>query len=376
MTLIYDRPISGPKTHVLILGIGRFPHMASANLGACVDSAKAMLDFVYAKRDQFLSPLATIECLISDPSVDAGQDQVAKTDVQFDPRTDQGVAAGTASNVTAACRAWMSRCQPGDSLIFYACTHGVADRTERGLLVLEDYPSSRFNPGEQLLDVASLARNVAPFTSAASVWMFIDACQETRPELLQLKEDVKAVEPVVVNVMQSVKCKVDTLALISSRFGNFARTKKSGVAFFTQSIIEGMSNNLVEQKAGKWWVTGKLIQHGLQLTALAKFGYNLEPSGLTSFMQDKRLLSIDEPVVPLLITSRPETFLANSTAAHIREDAAPNSILISKPPGTPEWRCHLPLVRQMLRVHLLNVTAEHNEPFYCEAPGIVLELRG
>lgn len=203
MTLVYERPFAGdgqapgadelspavPVMHALIIGIGRFsnlPPARDADRQACADSARAMISFLIEQdiAENLQVPLASIECLISDPSTAAGDsDELTQTHPSRDPRGETNVDPGTAADVRQACTDWLTRCrstdaQPADHLFLYVCSHGVAGRDEGALAVLEDINPDGLNPWSELLDIGSMARHVPAKCGAGAVWIFMDACQE------------------------------------------------------------------------------------------------------------------------------------------------------------------------------------------------------
>ena len=160
-----------PVLHACIIGIGRFTNFPSShkvNRPACADSARAMVDMLINNADNLAVPLGTIECLISDPRDDPNDlSKLAKTHAVYDPRDEDDlyVEAGTTADVEAATNEWLNRiregtenslgAKPGDHILLYVCSHGVAGRDKTALAILEDTdpdPSSN-KPYEGILDL-------------------------------------------------------------------------------------------------------------------------------------------------------------------------------------------------------------------------------
>ena len=234
MTLVYQRSFSdngalpganevspdGPVMHALIMGIGRFsklPPARDANRQACADSARAMTAFLIEQSEagNLEAPLASIECLISDPSAPQGaEDQLAQTHPLCDPRPDTNVNSGIINNVSQACTDWLTRCRredktlprPGDHLLLYICSHGVAGRDHGALAVLEDVDPGGFNSWSELLDVGSMARYIPAKCKAGAVWIFLDACQEVLDELKDKVGGPNVFRPVTLDVREMTSC--------------------------------------------------------------------------------------------------------------------------------------------------------------------------
>jgi len=368
MSLIYHRPFAAdgaapigdelsadqPVMHALIIGVGRFPNLPparNADRKTCADSARAIIEFLMeqASARNFQVPLASVECLVSDPGIDlGGQDLVSRCHPTRDPRVNENVDPGTMANVDAACDAWLTRCRPidtgigfkGDHLLLYICSHGVAGRDEGALAVMEDIKTEGFKRWTQLLNIGSMARHIPAATDAGAVWLFLDACQEVLNELTEMVDGVNAHEPARANISQMAKCKVTSLALAGSNFGDFAHAPAGGgIAYFTEALIDGLSNSCVENTPDGWVSTAKEIPGGVVKVAKSAYGKNVHTEILKAPSYDQQFLRVGAPRIPVDVTSSPSGILQSASKAAVIHSETRDELFIRDIADTEEtWR--------------------------------------
>lgn len=244
--------------HAIVIGVGRFPYIDTApraERNACPDSALAMIDFLLTHRDDFTAPLATIECLLSDPRVASDAETYPRTD--HDPRETDAVDRGTHMAVDKACGDWLLQCRKGDVLFFYGASHGVASESETALLVCEDYKVNPQKKSHGLLSVDSIARCAPMMGKASASWVFLDACQEVSQDLQGLPYNVTPLRPAEADVSEITQWRVRSVSAVGSQFGDDTYADAAGgVAYFTQALLAGLSGCCVEQDGDEWFVSG------------------------------------------------------------------------------------------------------------------------
>lgn len=346
MTVVLQRDLAdGPRLHALVIGCGRFPYLPGApnsDRQACYDSAVAVIEFLAERADDLEPPLARVDCLLSDPRVPAGgQDMLLPSPEGTQAGlVEMAVAPVREAEVRRAFEELLEAFRPGDTVFIYACSHGVAGRDETGLLVLEDVNSSLGSPWAQLLDVKSVALHLPARSGAANVWIFMDACQEILEELRDQAGGVRGIAPVTTTSSAMVTCPVRSTALAAARYGQqtFAPAA-GGVAYFTQALLDALGQSCVEWRDREWRVTAKELNYGLDSIARAAGIPAIEVTALTSHNKQAHLLRVANPSVPVLITSRPAATLATARSAHLLDDAG--NQLFGKGNG-PEWRFRAP----------------------------------
>ncbi|MEO1920816.1 MAG: hypothetical protein ABGW84_02895 [Sphingomonadaceae bacterium] len=345
MTLIFDRSgdIAGKKMHALVIGAGRFPHFGdgkNANVQSCYDSAVAIIDFLLDHKDRLEPQLATIDCLLGNPSVDPDQaSDTMPAREQHGIAHDVDVARPIEAEVKGIFDDFISRFEPGDSAFLYFCSHGVVGREEVGLLVLEDINSRAGSPWAQILDVKFAAQNLPARLEAESVWLFMDACQERIPELAEQVGGAKGIDAFSVQTRDLVNYRAKSLALAAGRFGNTTYApEEGGVAHFTQALLDGLTYCCVDRRGGEWRISSKQLQWELETVARAAGYPSIEVTQLVGSGQPRFLMTVDEPSIPVHVFSRPESLLRQASNAQAKDLFGHSTFTKTG----PDWRFRAP----------------------------------
>jgi len=295
MTLIYDRRAAmsddEPQLHALVIGCGRFPHFdGDVNRKACTDSAEAMVELLLNHADRFDAKLASIELLLSDPNVNKGEDRFHAIP-EHDPRADPALPAERRESVEPACEAevtkayedWFARCRSDrrDHMLFYGCSHGLADRDSEGLMVLEDV-KSRTNKWRQVLNVSSMASGVPIRFRPGAAWFFLDACQELLTDIVDQIRGVVGIQPVPVTATERREYNMHGGArplVMGTDYGLRTYAGKEGVAFFTQALLEGIERYCFEPRGARYFITGRKLAQGVPELSLSLFRRELRIGG-------------------------------------------------------------------------------------------------
>ncbi|MGB3625798.1 MAG: hypothetical protein WA989_08215 [Henriciella sp.] len=376
MTLVFERKLDGvgPRMHAMVLGVGRFSHVKpdrNPERKACPDSARAMVEFLMAYQDRFLAPLASIECLLSDPRNDAGKDTLAHLGAH-DPRPDDSVDPGTIAGVRKASNAWLDRGQEGDVYFFYGCSHGVAGRDGGGLFVCEDWGASH-NRGEGLLDVRSIADEMPSGMKASGAWVFLDACQEVITELAEMVGGVDAYRPKSVGYRKLGS--IRSVSLAATPYAGTAFAPDEGVAYFTDVLLQGLKDSFVEPENSLWYVTGRQVMTTLDRLFLALHGRVIEPTtiGLPGF--GHRLMPVDTPRVAVAVDTVPQKLILDALRVEVCPDRQDEGPVVTRADDELTWRFFLPLDERRLVVRMQHPPSEHrSQPFHLEPPATIVKV--
>lgn len=340
MTLVYSRegPEDQPRTHAFLIGCGRFPHYAqngSADRPATAAGARAMTRFLIDHADALVAPLATVEVCLSDPAIATGADQLAIGPYPNDPRADDGVDSALRALVETAGLAWTARCRPGDHMVFYMASHGVADANGAAGL-LEDVASQPNRRWNESLNITVLGQGLSQLDPGGA-WVFLDACQDVVTDFLTTIA-VSGVILVEINVQKLAKARVKALALAGSRFGASAWAPNSpDPPIFTQTLLKGLGGACVKNFDGLGWaVSAASLQHDLPGVAEAALDYRvLEVESLIGFNGRGPLLTVAAPRVPISVRTATESHLAFALAASATTAGGQT---VHKPGGASTWR--------------------------------------
>jgi len=382
MTRIYQRNLdddSKPRMHALVLGIGRFPHLHNAPQGdrpACADSARAVVEFLVRNEDRFEANLATIDCLISDPRNTVGEDQIDRTHDEHDPREDTHVDPGLKEKVEGVCQEWIKDARQGDCFFLYCCSHGLAGRDERGLLVCEDYNVLPHSTTGFLLNVGSLAMALPSAVEAGCVWIFMDACQEVLDELVDKPGGVGGIEPVESDVQKITNWPVKSTAIVAAQLGQLAYAPEDGgTAYFTQTLLHGLEKCCVESQNGKWFVTSRQIENTLAQLSDVLDVRNVETSRLTNIQPGHKLMMIEEPKIPIAVATTPETLMTRAIQAEIKPRRPGSNPVETKSGSEATWRTELSLEERLYEVCLsYDDEAPRQQDFDLDPPSVFVRM--
>lgn len=343
MTLVYERPIDGPKTHAFVIGCGRFSHYPNdISRDATVAGARAIVAFLRDKADELVAPLSTIELLLSDPAVEQGSDRLDLPKSAFDPRDDDKVDPALLEHAAKAGSTWTKRCNPGDHLVFYMSSHGVVERDLTAIGLFEDFYSDEDKRFAQAINVTQLSRTVST-KGAAACWIFFDACQEIVTELLEQPDGSDALVLLTPSIRKLAQTPNVCMALAGSRFGGSAWAPKgSKPPFFTQVLLDAITRSAVALMPNLGWVvTGQRLLFDLGKVADASLEIaSLETEALTPFNRESAFVKIAAPEVPVVVRTMVEAHLGKAQEM-VAFDAMGNPVRF-KPAGDVKWRFRVP----------------------------------
>ena len=341
MTLVYKQDRTGPKTHALVIGCGRFSMFPSGEIDrpATVAGARGIIAFLRDHAEDLVAPLGSIEVLLSDPAAKPGLDSLARG--AADPRTDELVGAASYDKARLAGRDWLGRFEAGDHLLFYMSSHGVVDNALSAIAILEDFRSNPDAPFSDAIDVSQLGRGLSS-KPAGAYWVFLDACQEIT-DLVNQPDGSGALMLLTPQIQKLANPNgTPCLCLAGSRFGGRAWAPNGNAPpFFTQALLDAMTRSGVTKvpKLG-WVVTGQRLIYDLAKVADAALGIlGLETEPLRSTARDPALVKLASPDIPVVVRTEVEAHLQGLELAAL--DAAGNRIAF-KQKGSAEWRFRVP----------------------------------
>jgi hypothetical protein len=186
--LVHESPAKSPQTHVIVIGVGDYPHLVGGSGKLSVDndgmdqlssppiSARKFADWLIRSFHNPNKPLGTVTLLVSE-----------KTPEKFVNATtgqDHVPAPATADNIVRAITEWKLR---GDAhfenmLIFYFCGHGISAGTEASLLA-SDFGANDNNSLDGAIDLRKLILGLNQCMASEQIF-FIDACRASSDTLI------------------------------------------------------------------------------------------------------------------------------------------------------------------------------------------------
>lgn len=269
-SLIVDRHETGAQTHVLIIGVGDYPHFSDGDsfkgaddfgmrqLTSPVHSAKEIANWFAEHYQHPDAPLGTIRMLFSE-----------RGNTSFTPPGEASTNCDRANfvNVREAVRAWKAA---GDEdkdnvLLFYFSGHGVSDGADM-VLILDDYGEDAQAPLDGALDFSQLHRAL-DHCQARTQCYFIDACRVAGENIIDGSNIGRGT--VVRNDPGASAGLNPTAAPIfySTISGEAAYGQTGKMSVFSEAVVAGFNGAAADDTAGTWRVDTsqmlKLIRHYL-----------------------------------------------------------------------------------------------------------------
>ena len=185
--LVFVRPGPGSQTHVLIVGVARYPNFrgggANADLLSPIGqltspavSARRLTDWFIAEHRFPAAPLGSVALLLSEDA----------TTSLYTPPNGQpiGVLPATYDNMETAAQEWRRRGDGSEQnqLIFIFCGHGYGFGDTTSLL-LADFDFRKQNRWDRALDLGTFIAGMEACAGSHQLFL-IDACRRPHGDLL------------------------------------------------------------------------------------------------------------------------------------------------------------------------------------------------
>lgn len=388
MSLVFDRgPLPNhPITHALVIGCGRFEADSDLDRVATVAGARAIMALLAGRADDFVAPIWTIRCLISEKDVAFGSDTLgialpAPAGGATITASGGAVEAATLANVEAECDNWIKglKEREGDSAFLFVSSHGAGDE-ENALAFLEDVFTKSHKKWASTLNVTTTARGLGSLAVGRG-WVFLDACQDIDIARVGAPSGMMTGHHPIEYDSSEAALARKTVALIGSHLGGQGWAPDDGnPSFFTQTLIEGLERALAEPVADLGWaVTGMQLIGGLPVLAqVLGTGAKCEP--LTRFNDaGVALIKVAHPTTHVALTTEIELHLEDAQINVACTDAGvPGHVKHSGDPGLV-WR--FPIDASQDRTYEVHATFAGNSPVYEPAkfrplpPGQLVKLK-
>ncbi len=264
----------GPKTHALVIGVGRYRHLRGGNapvaglrdmglgqLSSTVFSARAVVEWLLNEYEHPEAPLASVQVLLSpmlEPEIPAGT---------IAPLADVATQAGpvpvdpaTIASVRPAFAAWADRCarDKGSVGMFYFAGHGVAKDTLA--LLLEDFGELVGSPFLGAIDFnkTHLGTRTIP-ASLACFW--VNSCRSVPVETLEkltLNAQILLDSSVRKNPLPSAPI-IHAAADNARAYG-----RRDEATQFTKALLTSLRRLGTEKRHGRWEVTPTKLFLGVE----------------------------------------------------------------------------------------------------------------
>ncbi len=250
----FNTNVPGPKTHVLLIGVGGYPYLKGGT-----DPRPQTEDF--KDLGQLTSPIASVsrfyEKAIEYNTADVWSKKLGSIEILLSlppdsPPIPQGVTVtkATLANIRKAYFSWKARCNEHEEnvALFYYCGHGF--QKVNHVLLAEDFGEFPQNPWFGAFDFDS-TRNAFYSCKATTPIFFVDACRQVIIEMLQKDLIVAPIDfPNLFNPEQSKY----HLTLKATAPGMGAYGNANEPSYFAQAIISGLDGLVAEPDENDDWI--------------------------------------------------------------------------------------------------------------------------
>jgi hypothetical protein len=335
--LVHDEPAAGPATHVIVIGVGAYPHLKDGTGALTPDhdgmgqlssppiSARAFADWVIRSFHHPAKPLSTVALLVSAKNSEPFQN--SRTG-----RFYEEIAPATSEMVSEAIKEWKDRGDSnfGNLLIFYFCGHGITEGTDTALL-LADYGADQQSSLNGALDFRRLCLGLKR-CRATEQCFFIDACRASSRTLTDAQGFAGKV--IIQPGRRDPTWEQPVRAPIF--YATFNGDKAYGLpdtpSLYTQALMRALADWGADDENGTWQVTTSRLAEALE-NAVVRKAREFDRLQLTTAdgMTKIYLHQLPgNPTVPIYVKSEPPlTSICDAALTY----GASGGALMPAPPG-------------------------------------------
>lgn len=322
MTIIDEIEIDEPATHVIVIGVGDYPHLLNGSGDQLVEeecekmgqltspphSARKFANWLIKdSANQLVKPLSSVELLISD----------ANNNMYTHPKTKKSIKIDRANkeNTTNAIFEWVNRAkrhqgghEQSDLVIFYFCGHGL-NTGGQWVLLLDDYGKNHRAKFSGAFDFNLFYHGMDQCDARLQLF-FVDACRTFSDELLNLSSGV---DPIIEGKKEFKFPRRYAPVYSASLPGSAAWGRKNKPAYFTEALIQSLRGAGSVKSKGKWIVYADTLNRGISYNLRRKSKRN-QVTQVDKLIDGLQLIKIQgQPIIPVAIGCEPKEANAKAT---------------------------------------------------------------
>lgn len=310
MAIYFENNFEGPKTHILIVGIGAYPFLQggseqleqqydwSNRLGQLTSppvSAEVFFDTVIdlENRHCWIKPIGSIEVLVSETPGGSVFKNFTKE-------------AATMDNIEAAYWRWKARCDQDveNVAIFYFCGHGL-EKSDHYCLA-EDFGNLPQNPWGKAFSIDKTRDGFCSCIAQTQIFL-IDSCRTVTKEMLATELIIPGIEN---SKFETPDCLYDLTQKAAAK-NEMAHGKKNKPSYYMAAMVKALNGHAAKNVDDQWIIS---------TSTLATKMNNLIGNEAESERYAQRCISrnsldvgiirlTDAPMVPFAITCYPDPAL-------------------------------------------------------------------
>jgi hypothetical protein len=265
-----------PRTHILIVGVGRYSDNKISAVTTSIHGAIAFAEWTLNNFQHLERPLGSLAMLLSLPNgmptwkpKDAPSIYTA-TKLGLKPGDDLPLEPATFENIKNAFGSMVERGRTSsdNAVIFYFAGHGFWNN--HPYVLPEDAVIADDQKGfDNLIDPYLTLQNM-PLTQPETQVFFIDSCQEILPEaIVNLSRQMG--KPLWDYPNAGVLSKRDNIIYYGSYPGQLAVGHEDQAPFFTQELLECLDKRSARNRVGKYWaITSQSLSQAMEAASTRK----------------------------------------------------------------------------------------------------------
>jgi Caspase domain len=310
--IVHDSGARAPATHVLVVGVGRYPHLIGGDapcqnpdgmgqLSSPAVSARAVAEWFISEFHDPAAPLGTVALLLSEH----------QPTPFTNPRTglDHAVELADTGHVADAIKAWKARADGSadNRTVFYFCGHGTSEGDDMALL-MSDFCSDDANALNGAIDFRKLSGGMKKCEAVRQVYV-IDACRSNSDQLIGDSDGFAGQVPLKPGGRPKEWAARLDVTYFATLSGEKAFARPGHVSLFTEALLKGLRGAASDDAEGDWRVNTARLQEAVahfmtqELFAGEVAGIQVPVAGNLPLFELHRLKG--DPTVPVYVGCQP-----------------------------------------------------------------------
>ncbi|MBV6419381.1 MAG: hypothetical protein DAHOPDDO_00597 [Ignavibacteriaceae bacterium] len=333
---------TGPKTHVLLIGVGGYPFLKDGinaqqqsegledlgQLTSPMPSVAALHEKIieYNRNNVWSKKLGSIEILLSPPP---GATPMFP---------GLNIENATLVNIRNAYYSWRKRCEEDEDnvALFYYCGHGFQKKYH--FLLAEDFGEIPRNPWLGAFNFDD-TRDAFYSCKAQTPIFLVDACRQVTVEMLKNDLTVAPIEnPSLFNPQESK----NHLTLKATASGLSAYGKKNQPTYFVQAVINGLDGLVARQDENDDWVieTDGFTKIHTLLDMINPTFSSKQPCQVACGLPRSIIKRKQAPLALLEVSCEPDTALPLAELT-CTEDILNTPLIYKRQPEADTWKLNI-----------------------------------
>lgn len=307
MTPVIDQDWEQIGTHVLVIGVGHYPHLLEGEsplfdyhggmgqLSSPPNSALELANWFATNHKHPGKPLRTMQLLISGTpntfTTPAGQEIPIKP--------------ATMENIRQAVKLWrdLGNLHEENHLVFYFCGHGVSNGFHQSLLS-QDFGSDKDDPFIHAVDFQRLHAGMRVNCRAKRQCYFLDACQTISQDYLERFGNESSGVAIIAGPLKSNLRKTWQPIIMACALDAKAYGEEAKASFFAQSLLDAFKGAAAKDNGyGEWEINTAQLCDGINafLVRRLKRGFGMDQAADPGTLAIPFTLHVldGEPIVPV-----------------------------------------------------------------------------